>query len=242
MSEKSSSDTVGKANEVASGCFQCGSPEGGAMRLCPSCTAAQAAKREISRKKLKVDTTGDRDTFLFKVVTVSLVTKVGLAVVVILGMLAVIGYAQDRGLSPIPFIILFSVVATGLLTLIALVSILGVIVAGDRDLGMKMVVCFPLMYPLLWRAAREESSLWDAVRHLVIAHGVGVVLLIATLVTASSISINLFSPATYGFAPVASPSVTPPQESWFGKSNTSKPAEPSTGNAASRSEYSGYDY
>jgi len=235
-SPSTNSDT---SPNTTNGCFECGSSAGSPSKLCPTCVATHAAKRAQRKRALEVDLTGDRDTFLFRIVRMSIAAKMMILMLAVLGMVAAVAMADSWGVSAILLILLMSALASGLLALTSLLIMLGTIFRGDAEVGRKLLIFFPLIYPLLWSAQKEQSSLWEALKTFAIAHVVGVALLLGTVITAASIGINLFSPTTYGFT--SSPGDTSPRL----RSTTDTPPlvqRQSPNQERQQSDFSGYDY
>lgn len=243
MTKQGSSGGGEVSSGQGSGCFQCGSPQGSASRLCPTCVATNAERRNQFKKALEVDRTGERDTFLFKLFGMSLGIKLITFMVVIIGMTVAVMIADSRGLTAIPFILLFSALASGILAASSLITMIGIIYSNDRELGIKLLLFFPFLYPLLWSSSKAQNGLWDALKNLAIAHGVGVALFIGTVMTAESISVNLFAPSTYGLGGSATVIIVGTPGDQPTPQRAPPPANaPLQGDSPVNREFSGYDF
>ncbi len=190
-------DTVPSTQEH--GCYQCGSAQGSFQRLCPECTKRSEEKRAKLRKRLHVDTTGESDPFVFRILT--LPTTFALAAAVGAG--AAIGgiwaLAGRYSLSEVTLLLALTTAVTFVLTVVSLVGVWVILKRNGIPCAKFGVLCPPLLYKPVVIALREgeTSKVWQDVRIIFTAHTVGAVLFLSTLAFAFAIDINIFEPRSY---------------------------------------------
>jgi hypothetical protein len=181
------------------GCYQCGSSEGSFQRLCPTCTASYEEKRSKLRQQLHIDTTGESDPFVFRILTMPATFALSAVLVSTLAILAVMTLAGHYNFSEVTLLLAITTAVTFILMLGSWVAVWLTVKRHQAEISKAAILCPPLIYKPIVHAMREGESapLWRDVRIAFTAHIVGAVLFLSTLAVAFSIDVNIFQARSY---------------------------------------------
>ncbi len=181
------------------GCYQCGSSEGSFQRLCPACTASYAEKRSKLRQQLHVDTTGESDPFVFRIMTMPATFALSAVLLSVGAIGAVMMMAGRYGISEVALLLAITAAVTFLLMVGSWVTAWLTVKQHETQCARLALICPPLIYKPIVHAMREgeESQLWRDVRIVFTAHVVGAVLFVSTIAVAFAIDVNIFKGRSY---------------------------------------------
>jgi hypothetical protein len=181
------------------GCYQCGSAEGSFQRLCPSCAASYAEKRSKLRQQLHIDTTGESDPFVFRIMTMPATFAFSAVLASAIAILGVIVLAKRYGVSEVTLLLAITAAVTFILMVGSWATVWLTVKQHETQCGKLALICPPLIYKRIVYAMREgeESQLWRDVRIVFTAHVVGAILFVSTMTVAFAIGVNIFQGRSY---------------------------------------------
>jgi hypothetical protein len=187
------------SNEHSNGCYQCGSPGGSMTTLCPRCIADSEAKRSKLRKELYVDRTGERDPFVFRLMTMPVAFGFSAILASSLCIIFILMFADSYNIAGIPLLLGITAACSFLLMVGAWVAVWCTARRHYERSSMIPLVCPPMLYSPIIQAMRSDGAdrLWADVHIAFTAHIVGIIIFVGTVGMAVALDVNLFNGRTY---------------------------------------------
>jgi hypothetical protein len=181
------------------GCYQCGSSEGSLQRLCPGCTAAYAEKRSKLRQKLHIDTTGESDPFIFRILTMPAAFALSAVLLSTCAIALVMMLANQYNVSEVTLLLAITAGVTFILMTGSWATVWLTVKQHEPQCAKPALLCPPLLYKPIVNALREgeTSALWRDVRIVFTAHIVGAILFVSTIAVSYAIGVNIFESRSY---------------------------------------------
>jgi hypothetical protein len=167
--------------------------------LCPGCISKSEQKRAKLRKELYVDTTGEQDPFLFRLMSLPGTVALSAVLISTLCIGGIVMYAEQYNIVGIALLL---AITTGFCTAVTVGAwIIVWTIARRHRPETKVTALFfpPLLYRPLLDACRsdDQSVLWKAVHVAFTAHVVGVVILLATMALSWAVNVDVFDGRSY---------------------------------------------
>lgn len=167
--------------------------------LCPGCVASSEQKRAKLRKELYVDTTGEQDPFIFRLM--SLPSTVALSAVLISALCigGIVMYAEQYNIVGITLLLAITTGICASVTAGAWIIVWKLARRHRPQTSLTALIFPPLLYRPILDACRsdDESALWKAVHVMFTAHAVGAVLLLATMMLSWVVDVDVFDGRSY---------------------------------------------
>jgi hypothetical protein len=181
-----------KPTDSLSTCYNCGASGGSSSKLCPSCQQQGDERRRQLQQRLRVDTTGEQDPFVYRVVSLP-VAWVGVAILLIAVLLGFAFEVGPRyGLAPVTTLLTATIVVVAALVVGSWIELWRALRRLNPGITVVGLVVPPVLYMDLFRSLRApEPQAAQAhatqIRIIATAHALGMALLVLTLAVASMV-------------------------------------------------------
>ena len=181
------------------GCYQCGSDAGTLLKLCPGCQEQAEKERLQLKARIRIDTTGVDDPFVYKVTNIDSANWLLVAALfstLLIGA-AVATFALGIAFS-VTFLLVTALLSLGLLV-VSQVALVREAYAVAPWMGVLCALIPPVSALIMFMPKEKfsEPSLLISIKTTTGAFVVGGVLLLSSFLAANMIGVKLLRPSTY---------------------------------------------